>query len=267
MPIIIFIISFFYFLPLYAASFTLESKGGAALNVKEKTMMAQKDVKITIDDYILTADQSEVFYVDFNNLQNNLRKQSLQNFKRIEATTNVRVHYFNHLLTGDELVYDVKKHIMVLRAKGNPTVYKNGNINITAQERIEFQDNEHIVVARGKPKIIVEKKSASDIGYTITADLFVAKIRNDLKEVEYVEALNKVRLRTTDGTFIKGDYAFYNKVDNQMSVEDNVSLSKNGSTLSGCKIIFDLQTGQSLLVPCSEQENFSTTIINKDKKG
>ena len=75
-----------------------------------------------------------------------------------------------------------------------------------------------------------------------------------------MEAFDKVYIILANKSRIRGNYAYYDAKKNSISVEDNVSLNNASGILQACRIIIDVLTGDSEVIPCKNQENFNTKV-------
>jgi hypothetical protein len=210
------------------------------------------------------ADSFKANYISINGFRNT--SNSLENFTRIEMLNNVVVHDSKNdgTLKGDKYIYDVLKGIMILTSKDKLTTYEDRKYFVSVKDRFEFNTKDNTIVARGNPHLIT--KNDNNKNYDIKAGLVYAKLKPVSNEIDYAEIFDNIVIKSHDNSVIYADYGYLDYAKNILSLEDNVRIvDSQGNTVEGCKIILDIQSGQTKLIKCDDQEDIATTITRKQK--
>jgi LPS export ABC transporter protein LptC len=209
-----------------------------------------------IDDYssktTVSADSIEIFYTSLNNIKTNIKNQNLSNFKRIFANGNFILKLENGFLKGDTYIYEAEKKIMIVRSKDKPSTYEDDSIKVKVFDRFEFLENKNLVVLRGNP-IVEFKEKNNKQGYIFKANLIYGKLNNERNEIQYMEAFDNVKLTMNPDTIISGNYAYYDKIHNLITIEDNIVVKNSSGITTGCKIIIDTEKEITKLIPCGNK--------------
>ncbi len=233
------------------AKYIITADDLASIDSKNTNIELHKNVIIKNKDNIFYADYANIKYINFNNIANNLKQKSFINFTKISAKGNVKIILKNSYAIADEFIYDIPKKIMLLRSFNKNTIYKNENITLTAKKQIEYQEEDNILVARGKPKLISQNKNNINQNYTIYADLMTAQLNSEKNNIEYAQAFDKVKF-IHQNTIAKGNYALFDAKSNTILLKDNVKLQNKDSTILACELTINIDTGATDIIPCKD---------------
>lgn len=267
------IITLIIYSPLLHANYTISATKNAIINAQLKTITLNENVQIKNDAFTFNSQNAMINYVNFQNVGKNLKAENFMNFTRIAANGNVSVIMGNSIINADSYVYDILQKAMVLKSNtSNPVTYSGEKMKLTATKQFEYQEQDNILVARGRPKLILhnnkntnnkDTKNKQAPHYTLVSNLISAKLNNEKNDIIFLQAFDKLVL-TSDNYIITGDYGVFDKNTNIIVIQDNINLSDGKSDLSGCKIIIDLNTEQTKLIPCDLDKGFQSEI-KKDK--
>jgi lipopolysaccharide export system protein LptA len=245
-----------FFSPIYGANFSITADGDAHIQEDKGVLVINKNIVINYMDNIIKTNSLVVNFHNLDNVSDNLKKQSFINFKTIEAT-NPFVFYTSKqgVLKGSRYFFNVAKNIMIVTSTSKYITYEDKTVMMYAKQRLEYQVDKHLGVLRGSPKIILK-----DSNSVIYSNLITAQLDENNHTLLHMEAFDKVYIILANKSRIRGNYAYYDAKKNSISVEDNVSLNNDSGILKACRIIIDVLTGDSEVIPCKNQENFNTKV-------
>ena len=259
--IVILLISYILLLNVLIAKTVITTDGNIDLDQDIKIITLNNNVLIhNIDNnFKVVGNKAIILYNSLDKLKDNISKEDYSNFKKITIEGNLSITTETSIITGDEYIYDVAKKIMVIRSYNKNSTYKDANIKAEVKDRFEYQEEANIVVLRGSPTIefINDKSNNKQI---FKANIIYGKLNEEKTDISYVEAFDNIEVILADSSKITGKYAYYSNKDDLLTIEDNVTISHNGSKSEVCKIIVNTKTEQSKIIPCGK--NSITGTIN-----
>ena len=244
------------FSPIYGVKFSITADGDAHIEENKGVLVINKNIVINYMDNIIKTNALVVHFHNLDKVSENLKKQSFVNFKTIEATNPFVFNTSSQgVLKGSRYFFNVAKNIMIVTSISKYITYEDSMVMAYAKQRLEYQVDTHLGVLRGSPKIILK-----DSHSVIYSNLITAQLDANNQTLLHMEAFDKVDIILANKSRIRGNYAYYDAKKNSISVEDHVSLNNSSGTLKACRIIIDVLTGDSEVIPCKNQKNFNTKI-------
>lgn len=135
-------------------------------------------------------------------------------------------------LWSDGFAYDKEKEILYL--KRNIKVLYEENI-LTAQTLVKYEKLLNRIEAKGNVKL----QRPDSI---LSANRVILYLQNEKNmQIKEIEAFDNVRIETRDGV-ASGDYGLYLPQLNEVELEGNVSIEKDGNMVYGDKAVSNLET-------------------------
>ncbi len=237
----------------------ISAKGNLVFDLLNKIIITNDTFHLQISNLNISAKEAKIWYINFDNLEYNLRNNLYSNFKRIELNDNITIKFNDSVLTADQYINDTAKNIMILRSKNNIVKYENPKIILTSNQRFEYLYKNNLLVARGKPVFYI-KNSANEISYQISQDIISATIDNNNK-IQKVESFDNITIKYQN-TIIKADYVKYDSDFSTIIAEDNINIIEGNTNLTGCSLIINLKNNNTRLIPCENQEKLSVSKNN-----
>lgn len=161
---------------------------------------------------------------------------------RLTARGHVIVTDQDKRVLGDNAVYDLDKHLIVVTGKN--LRYETETDTVTARDSLEYYEEQKLAVARGNAV-------ADRPDHHVEADTLTAQFKadeNGADKLSRLSALGNVTIVTaTDVT--RGDEAVYEAADNRAVVDGHVRITRsNGTQLTGRRGEVNFTTNQSRLL-------------------
>jgi len=203
--------------------------GSVEWQQKAKTFVARGNARARQDDVTVRADVLTAHYRD--------SKDGGTEIWRIEADGNVRIAAPDRVATGERGEYDVDKQVLVLTGKPE---FERGDDRITADDRLEFRQDERRAVAVGNATATRDDRTleAGRLTATFEAD------GEDGERIQRVEAVGNVIFRSPT-EMLRADRATYDVAEERIELEGSVVISQGRNRLKGQAAELDLKTGVS----------------------
>ena len=252
-----FILVFMCFAAVYSATFSINADGDAHIQEDKGVLTIHNNIVINYMNNIIKTNSLVVNFYNLDNISANLKKQSFVNFKTIESKDPFVLYTSSKgILKGNRYFFDVAKNIMIVTSKAKYITYEDERLVMYAKQRLEYLVDKHLGVLRGNPRIFMKNSKSN-----LYANLITAQMDKENKNLLYMEAFDKVSIVLANQNKVKGQYAYYDAKKQTVTVEDHVSLSSSTSgTITACRIVIDILTGDSEVIPCKNQDNFNTQI-------
>jgi lipopolysaccharide export system protein LptA len=142
---------------------------------------------------------------------------------------------------GDKMVYDLDRAVVII--SGGDLKIETAKQVVTAEESLEYWQQELAVVARGNAKVLEE-------GRTVSADTLTGYMKSDgagKNALYQVEAQGNVRIQRGD-EIVRCNSAVYNLDSGIATLSGGVKISQGGNQLNGDYAEINLNTGVSRLL-------------------
>lgn len=210
-----------------------------------KLFIARGNAKAVQNDFSVIADELTAHYRD--------SKTGGTEVYRVDAIGKVIIASASEKATGDAAVYDFDKDVLVI--EGKPVTLKTNGGTVTANDGIQYWQNERVAVANGNAEAQDEtrriKADRLTAFFTDTAAKSAKPGKKDSAavqsgEIRVVQAEGNVVLRTDKET-VRGERGEYNRETGIAKVEGKVMLIQGQNQLSGGFAVVDTKAGTSRL--------------------
>lgn len=232
------------------------TKGNVCINHKNETLSVKTPFVAKLDSYEFSANQVFLSYSSLLNF-------TFDNINRIDSSGNVRLvlnKAGNKIITADRYVYTKEAQAHVLESLGHPVVYSSPSQKIITHDRIEYFVDKAVVVLRGNPIIYTKHSSNSKDTDSLSAGVINVKL-NAQRDVDFIEASQNVVFKQNT-TSIKADYAIYFSSKHQVEFYNNIVFKGHGAVLTGCTAIYNLDTQEGKVLPCTGKEDLEGSYHN-----
>lgn len=241
------------------------TQGEVSIETSTKIINVLEPFQVDTDKFQLLANNAVAKYITLKNIGDNLKAKSLSNFQTIDMD---KVIFYNKpdngKLIGDTFIYRQNKHIMVLQSKGY-TTYQSDTYYLEVKDRLEFQENKNIAVARGKNLLRAYDPKTKKLTYKIYADLMYFKLNKEQNDIEYAEAFDNIKVNTATA-YVTSNYAYLDKESSMLYMEDNVKIRYDNNMVPACRVVVDLKKNDTQVIPCNSSGYLQGTIKVKDMK-
>lgn len=239
------------------------TQGEVSIATGTKIINVPESFQIDTDKFQLLANNLVAKYITLKNIGDNLKAKSLSNFQTIDMD---KVIFYNKpdngKLMGDTFLYRQAKHIMVLQSKGY-TTYQSDTYYLEVKDRLEFQENKNIAVARGNNLLRAYDPKTKKLTYKIYADLMYFKLNAEQNDILYAEAFDNIRVNTATA-YVTSSYAYLDKKASMLYMEDNVKIRYDNNMVPACRVVVDLKKNDTQVIPCNSAGYLKGTIKVKD---
>jgi len=267
------------------ATFSITEKDGKISTIEadsmDETQAGSKVIKIINPKGKIPVNTKEVFIdisakIGFFNQKENIINLE-QNVKAVydnETTVETEVAEYNFAKAygkGDAPVYaygswgklwskgfsyDKNKDILFLE-KNTKIVHEDSVL--TSERQVRYYKDLNKIEAEGN---VVLQRPDSTL-YAQKVILFLQNTQN--MEIKKIEAFKNVKIETQETTAF-GDYGIYLPSENQVELQGNVEIQKDGSSIYGDKVVSNLETMISKMVPSSDKKRVSGVISGSSIK-
>lgn len=199
----------------------------------QKVYIARGNARAARGEVTVLADELRALY----------RGEDNSDIYRVLAIGNVRIFTPRESVVGDRAVYDLDRaHVTIT---GDDLVLKTEGDTITADESLEYFEDEQRALARGNATIVREDRR-------VAADLLEAYFaegeggENDLV-LSRVDATGDVRI-STPKDYARGDNAVYYADREVATLEGDVRITSGENQLNGGYAEVDLKSGVSRML-------------------
>jgi len=241
------------------------TQGEVQIATGTKIINVIEPFQLDTDKFQLIANNVRAKYITLKNIGDNLKAKSLSNFQTIDME---KVIFYNKpdngKLIGDTFLYRQDKHIIILQSK-DYTTYQSDTYYLEVKDRLEFQENKNIAVARGKNLLRAYDPKTKKLTYKIYADLMYFKLNKEQNDIVYAEAFDNIKVNTTTA-YVTSNYAYLDKKASMLYMEDNVKIRYDNNMVPACRVVVDLKKNDTQVIPCNSSGYLEGTIKVKDIK-
>ena len=218
----------------------------------EKVYIARGDARAARGEVTVLADELRALY----------RGEDSSDIYQVMAIGNVRIFTPRERVTGDRAVYNLDS--AVIRITGNDLKLETESDVITAEESLEYYEQEQRAVAKGDATVVREDRR-------VAADLLEAYFvegsgsDNDLV-LDRVDATGDVRV-STPKDFARGNSGIYYAGRELATLEGDVRITSGENQLNGGYAEVNLKTGVSRMLggPPGSGERVRGLLIPQEK--
>lgn len=218
----------------------IEASDGIEWDRPKQLIIARGNARAVRGDLTVTGDVLTAFYR--NNADGTAEVYRLDGAGRVKITTP------SQTATGDFATYDMTNTQLTLtRDKtGNRLKVVTGDGEITADERIDYNQTSRVLVARGNALAV-------QLQQNLKGDVITATLRDGSgagrTQFQRVDADGNVDAKTPDERIIADKGTYFGDTDTAVFT-GAVKIFRGESVLDGCRAEFNLATGFSKLLPC-----------------
>lgn len=222
----------------------LESDKGLELHQDRNMVVARGNVVVRQGNIKLRADIVSASYKDI---------EGRRSIHRVDAIGSVVINTEKEQLTGEHATYDLERELFLL--KGRNLRIDAENQTVTAEESLEYWDQEKRAIARGEATAIQKSDNTrlrADVIEALLAPRGGVQAASTAATPEklalnLVQAWGNVRIRT-ENEQVEGDKGSYDAVNQIATLEGNVVITRGKNHLMGAKAEVNMATGVSRLV-------------------
>lgn len=218
----------------------IEASDGIEWDRPKQLIIARGNARAVRGDLTVTGDVLTAFYR--NNADGTAEVYRLDGAGRVKITTP------SQTATGDFATYDMTNTQLTLtRDKtGDRLKVVTGDGEITADERIDYNQTSRVLVARGNALAVQPQQN-------LKGDVITATLRDGSgagrTQFQRVDADGNVDAKTPDERIIADKGTYFGDADTAVFT-GAVKIFRGESVLDGCRAEFNLATGFSKLLPC-----------------